>query len=85
MYNLLAAIQNHENVPHTGRFAIVTFLHHIGLSNEEVFRVRDDERDGVLHPGVRDDEVVRPVPGPGRPVPDDPAPPHVLQAEAPVG
>ena len=45
MYNLLAAIQNHENVPHTGRFAIVTFLHHIGLSNEEVFRVFGDVPD----------------------------------------
>src|SRR2546426_509973 len=39
MYNLLAQIQNHENVPHMGRFAIVAFLHHIGLGNEEIFRV----------------------------------------------
>ncbi len=38
MYNLLAAIQNHENVAHMGRFAIVTFLHHIGLSSEEIYR-----------------------------------------------
>ena len=45
MYNILAAIQNHENVPHTGRFAIVTFLHHIGLSNEEVFKVFGDVPD----------------------------------------
>ena len=45
MYNLLAAIQNHENVPHTGRFAIVTFLHHIGLSNEEIFKVFGDVPD----------------------------------------
>src|SRR5207245_6491315 len=36
MYNLLAQIQNHENVPHMGRFAIVAFLHHIGLGNEEI-------------------------------------------------
>jgi len=45
MYNLLAAIQNHENVAHMGRFAIVTFLHHVGLSNEEVFRVFGDVPD----------------------------------------
>ncbi len=45
MYNLLAAIQNHENVAHIGRFAIVTFLHHIGLSNEEIYRVFGDVPD----------------------------------------
>jgi DNA primase large subunit len=45
MYNLLASIQNHENVPHTGRFAIVTFLHHIGLGNEEIFKVFGDVPD----------------------------------------
>jgi len=45
MYNLLASIQNHENVAHMGRFAIVTFLHHVGLSNEEIFRVFGDVPD----------------------------------------
>jgi len=45
MYNLLAQIQNHENVPHMGRFAIVSFLHHIGLRNEEIFRVFGDVPD----------------------------------------
>ncbi len=45
MYNLLAQIQNHENVPHMGRFAIVSFLHHIGLSNEDIFRVFGDVPD----------------------------------------
>lgn len=45
MYNILAAIQNHENVAHQGRFAIVAFLHHIGLSNEEIFRVFGDVPD----------------------------------------
>lgn len=45
MYNLLAQIQNHENVPHMGRFAIVSFLHHIGMSNEEIFRVFGDVPD----------------------------------------
>ncbi|TLZ80505.1 MAG: DNA primase regulatory subunit PriL [Methanobacteriota archaeon] len=45
MYNLLAQIQNHENVPHMGRFAIVAFLHHIGLGNEEIFRVFGDVPD----------------------------------------
>jgi DNA primase large subunit len=45
MYNLLAQIQNHENVPHMGRFAIVAFLHHIGLSNAEIYRVFGDVPD----------------------------------------
>ncbi|MBI4416382.1 MAG: DNA primase regulatory subunit PriL, partial [Euryarchaeota archaeon] len=45
MYNILAAIQNHENVAHMGRFAIVSFLHHVGLSNEEIFRVFGDVPD----------------------------------------
>ncbi len=45
MYNLLAQIQNHENVPHMGRFAIVSFLHHIGLGNEEIYRVFGDVPD----------------------------------------
>ncbi len=45
MYNLLAQIQNHENVPHMGRFAIVSFLHHIGMGNEEIFRVFGDVPD----------------------------------------
>lgn len=45
MYNLVAAIQNHENVAHMGRFAIVTFLHHVGLSNEEIYRVFGDVPD----------------------------------------
>ena len=45
MYNLVASLQGHENVPHTGRFAIVTFLHHVGLSNEEIFRAFGDVPD----------------------------------------
>jgi DNA primase large subunit len=45
MYNLLAAIQNHENVAHMGRFAIVAFLHHAGLSNEEIYRMFGDVPD----------------------------------------
>jgi len=45
MYNLLAQIQNHENVAHMGRFAIVSFLHHIGLNNEGIFRVFGDVPD----------------------------------------
>ena len=45
MYNLLAQIQNHENVPHMGRFAIVSFLHHIGMNNEEIYRVFGDVPD----------------------------------------
>lgn len=45
MYNLLAQIQNHENVSHMGRFAIVSFLHHIGMDNEGIFRVFGDVPD----------------------------------------
>ncbi|OGS61643.1 MAG: hypothetical protein A3K59_00555 [Euryarchaeota archaeon RBG_19FT_COMBO_69_17] len=45
MYNLLAQIQAHENVPHMGRFAIVSFLHHIGMGNEDIFRVFGDVPD----------------------------------------
>jgi len=45
MYDLVAKIQNHENVAHMGRFAIVTFLHHVGLSNEEIYRVFGDVPD----------------------------------------
>ena len=45
MYNLLAQVQNHENVPHMGRFAIVSFLHHIGMGNEDIFRVFGDVPD----------------------------------------
>jgi DNA primase large subunit len=39
MYQLLAMVQAGENVPHTGRFAIVSFLHNLGMSNEEIFNV----------------------------------------------
>lgn len=39
MYQLLAMIQAGENVPHTGRFAIVSFLHNIGLTNDEIFNL----------------------------------------------
>jgi len=39
MYQLLATVQAGENVPHTGRFAIVSFLHNLGMSNEEIFNV----------------------------------------------
>ena len=45
MYNLLAQIQSHENVSHMGRFAIVSFLHHIGMGNEDIFRVFGDVPD----------------------------------------
>src|SRR5439155_913891 len=57
MYNLLAQIQNHENVPHMGRFAIVAFLHHIGLGNEEIYRVFGDVRSKRKSAGCRDDPL----------------------------
>ena len=39
MYQLLAMVQAGENVPHTGRFALVSFLHNIGMTNDEIFNV----------------------------------------------
>jgi len=37
MKEILRQIQASENVPHMGRFAIVTFLHAIGMSADEIF------------------------------------------------
>ncbi|MDH7507114.1 MAG: DNA primase large subunit PriL [Candidatus Thermoplasmatota archaeon] len=34
--NILSAIQSGENVPHMGRFALVSFLHALKLSNKEI-------------------------------------------------
>lgn len=45
MQKLLADIQGHENVPHMGRFAIVAFLHTIGYTNEEIFKIFGDVPD----------------------------------------
>jgi len=39
MYQLLATVQAGENVPHTGRFALVSFLHNLKMSNEEIFSI----------------------------------------------
>ena len=39
MYQLLAAVQAGENVSHNGRFALVSFLHNIGMSNDEIYNV----------------------------------------------
>jgi len=36
MRKLLAMIQAGENVPHTGRFALVTFLHALGMDSDEI-------------------------------------------------
>ena len=36
MKQLLGMTQAGENVPHVGRFAIATFLHHIGLSSDQI-------------------------------------------------
>ena len=38
MKNILAAIQAGENVPHMGRFALVSFLHALRLSNNEILK-----------------------------------------------
>ena len=45
MQKILADIQAHENVPHMGRFAIVAFLHTLGFSNEEIFKLFGDVPD----------------------------------------
>lgn len=39
MKKLVAIAQAGENVPHSGRFALTTFLHHIGLSGEEILNL----------------------------------------------
>lgn len=39
MRQILGMIQNNENVPHQGRFAIVSFLHNIKVSNEEILKL----------------------------------------------
>jgi DNA primase large subunit len=39
MKHLLGMTQAGENVPHVGRFAIAAFLHHIGLSSEQILTV----------------------------------------------
>jgi len=39
MRNILSAIQAGENVPHMGRFALVTFLHSLKLSNNEIMEL----------------------------------------------
>ncbi len=36
MRKLLKMIQNGENVPHSGRFALVAFLHTLGMDSEEI-------------------------------------------------
>lgn len=39
MKQLLGMTQAGENVPHVGRFAIATFLHHIGLSSDQILAI----------------------------------------------
>jgi DNA primase large subunit len=39
MRKLLASIESNENVPHAGRFALTSFLHSIGTSNEEILKI----------------------------------------------
>jgi DNA primase large subunit len=37
--NILSAVQAGENVPHMGRFALVSFLHSLKLSNKEILQI----------------------------------------------
>ena len=39
MRKLLAMMQAGENVPHSGRFALVTFLHALGMESEDILHV----------------------------------------------
>lgn len=39
MARLLAQLQGGVNVPHTGRFALTSFLHTVGMANEEIMRL----------------------------------------------
>jgi DNA primase large subunit len=39
MKNILSAIQAGENVPHMGRFALVSFLNSLKLSNNEILKI----------------------------------------------
>lgn len=39
MKHIIGMIQNNENVPHMGRFALTTFLHALGMSNEEILSI----------------------------------------------
>lgn len=38
MQVIWASIQTHQNVPHMGRFAIVAFLHKLGMDSEEILK-----------------------------------------------
>ena len=37
--NLLMRVQSGENIPHSGRLALVAFLHALGVSSEEIMKV----------------------------------------------
>jgi DNA primase large subunit len=39
MSKLLAQLQSGVNVPHTGRFALTSFLHTVGMGSEEIMRL----------------------------------------------
>jgi DNA primase large subunit len=39
MRNMLAKVQAGENLPHSGRFALTSFLHSIGMSAEEILKL----------------------------------------------
>jgi DNA primase large subunit len=39
MKQLLGMTQAGENVPHVGRFALASFLHHIGLSSDQILKL----------------------------------------------
>jgi DNA primase large subunit len=39
MRDLIRAIQLGKHIPHTGRFALTAFLHNIGLSSDDIFRL----------------------------------------------
>jgi DNA primase large subunit len=70
MRKLLTMIQAGENVPHSGRFALVTFLHLLGILDRAGLRreqsavpdkayYRGDLGHGIYHAGMQHDEELR--------------------------
>jgi DNA primase large subunit len=45
MKKVIAMAQNGQNIPHAGRFALATFLSHIGMKTEDIVRVFCSEPD----------------------------------------
>jgi len=49
MKELISMIQRGDNVSHSGRFALAAFLHHIGMSTEDILAVFSGTSDYIPH------------------------------------